>query len=104
MIASLPLPGVPDVVMHDPDLRRLYVAAEDGPLVVFFSDQNGIREVTRGTAGPNAHSVAVDPVTHHIYLPLANVGGHPVLRELSLDVPEGLSRTAAPTIGPKEGA
>ena len=31
---------------------------------------------------PRAHSVAVDPATHRVYLPLANVGGHPVLRVL----------------------
>src|SRR5205807_2610675 len=29
-----------------------------------------------------AHTVAVDPTTHRVYLPLANVSGHPVLRVL----------------------
>ena len=29
VLASLPLPGVPDVVMHDAEIRRLYVAVRD---------------------------------------------------------------------------
>jgi hypothetical protein len=33
--------------------------------------------------GPNAHTVAVDPVSHRVYFPLANVGGHPVLRVMN---------------------
>jgi hypothetical protein len=30
----------------------------------------------------------VDPETHHAYLPLQNVGGRPVLREIALE-PQG---------------
>ena len=59
------------------------------PLVVFGVDEAGVREIARDTVGPNAHSVVVDPETHHIYLPLANVGGQPVLRELVLETPAG---------------
>jgi hypothetical protein len=61
------------------------VAAEDGVLTVLARDAGGVREIARGSAGPNAHSVAVDPETHHIYLPLMNVGGRPVLRELAVE-------------------
>src|SRR5258706_11925483 len=32
---------------------------------------------------PKAHSVAVDPRTHRVYLPLANIGGRPVLPVLT---------------------
>jgi hypothetical protein len=32
--------------------------------------------------GPNAHVVAVDQDTGHIYVPIANLGGVPVLREI----------------------
>ena len=28
---------------------------------------------------PHAHTVAVDPLTHRVYLPLENLGGHPVM-------------------------
>jgi YVTN family beta-propeller protein len=77
----------PDVLAYDPSQGQLYVAAESGPLVVFVSDDAGVREIARDTVGPNAHSVAVDPQTHHIYLPLTNVNGQPVLRELVLETP-----------------
>jgi YVTN family beta-propeller protein len=72
----------PDVLALDPGLDRLYVASESGTLTVL--DVSGtVRRVAQGYAGPNAHSVAVDPQTHVVYLPLTDVGGHPVLRELA---------------------
>src|SRR5204863_7508146 len=71
----------PDVLAFDPAVGQLYVAAESGPLTVFISEDAGVREVARDTVGPNAHSVAVDPETHHIYVPLADVGGPPVRRQ-----------------------
>ena len=74
----------PDVLALDPDLHRVYVAAESGPLTVLSDDGGIVREVLKGDAGPNAHSVAVDPETHHIYLPLQNLNGHPVLREMTV--------------------
>lgn len=73
----------PDVLALDPGRNRLYVAAESGSLTVLDAGGPSPRVVTRGSAGPDAHSVAVDPETHIIYLPLTNVGGHPVLRELA---------------------
>lgn len=72
----------PDVLALDPGLRRLYVASESGVVTVF--DVGGtVRQLAKGSAGPNAHSVAVDRNTHLVYLPLTDVGGHPVLRELA---------------------
>jgi DNA-binding beta-propeller fold protein YncE len=72
----------PDVMALDPGLHRLYVASESGVVSVF--DVGGVlRGVASGNAGPDAHSVAVDPETHLVYLPLTDVGGHPVLRELA---------------------
>jgi len=72
----------PDVLAFDPGLHRLYVASESGTITVL--DISGRpRTVAQGYAGPNAHSVAVDPDTRIVYLPLTDVGGHPVLRELA---------------------
>lgn len=71
----------PDVVAFDPGLGRLYVAAESGVLAV-FEERNGSLVQLGWYKAPRAHSVAVDPVTHRIYLPLADVGGHPMLRVL----------------------
>jgi YVTN family beta-propeller protein len=74
---------VPDVLALDPGLGRLYVAAERGPLAVFAVDGATIQRLADGNAGPDAHSVAVDPATHELFLPLHDLGGKPVLRILA---------------------
>jgi YVTN family beta-propeller protein len=79
---SLNVGSRPDVLALDTGLGRLYVAAKSGTVSVI--DVNGVtlRKIAEGNGGPDAHSVAVDPVSHAIFLPLTSVGGHPVLREL----------------------
>jgi DNA-binding beta-propeller fold protein YncE len=77
----------PDVLAVDSQLHIVYVAAENGPLAVFASDANGVTRIAFQSAGPNAHSVAVAPDTHHVFLPLTNVNGHPTLREMALQLP-----------------
>lgn len=71
----------PDVVAWDPGWRRLYVASESGVLSEFSAAGDSLLAVGELRA-PHAHSVAVDSRTHRVYLPLENVGGHPVLRVL----------------------
>lgn len=71
----------PDVLALDPGLHRLYVASESG-IPTVFNVAGTVRSLAEGSAEPNAHSVAVDPDSHLIHLPLTDVGGHPVLREL----------------------
>lgn len=70
----------PDVLALDPALGRLYVAAESGVVSVFHVEGAQLQKVTEGRVAPSAHTVAVDPATHRIYLPLENVAGKPVLR------------------------
>ena len=71
----------PDVLAIDPGLGRLYVAAEDGVVCIFdIGHGEAVPRVGQGLVAPGAHSVAVDPRTHHVLFPLENVGGHPVLR------------------------
>jgi DNA-binding beta-propeller fold protein YncE len=71
----------PDVLAFDPRLQRLYVASESG-VVTAFSELAGRLKVLGTYTAPGAHSVAVNPVTHEVYLPLATIGGRPVLRIL----------------------
>jgi len=78
----LPVGSDPDVLAFDPELKRLYVAAESG-VVAVFEERDGSLVQLGWYRAPKAHSVAVDPATHRVYLPLANVGGHPVLRVLT---------------------
>ena len=65
----------------DPAWRRLYVASESG-VVSVFAVQRAVLQRLEELRIPHAHSVAVDPRTHRVYLPLENLGGHPVLRIL----------------------
>lgn len=74
----------PDVVAFDPGLRRLYVASESGVVTVLQESDRGLDRLGEYRA-PSAHSVAVDPSSHRVYLPLEKVRGRPVLRILAPD-------------------
>ncbi len=78
---------VPDVLAFDAPRRILFVAAENGPLTALFETDTGLKPLAQRDVGPNAHAVAVDPESGHVYVPLANFGGQPVLRELSVAAP-----------------
>jgi DNA-binding beta-propeller fold protein YncE len=67
VVASLPLPGVPDVVMHDADLRRLYVAVgEPGRVCAFASDSLEHVETVETERG--AHTIGWDPDSRCLYV------------------------------------
>jgi len=70
----------PDVLAFDKGLGRLYVSAESGIVAVFDERDGKLEKVGEGLFAPNAHSVAVNSLTHRVYFPLQNVGGKPVLR------------------------
>ena len=72
----------PDVLAWDPTWRRLYVASESGVVSSFVADGATLYPVGEIRAA-HAHTVAVDPRTHRVYLPLEDVAGHPVLRILT---------------------
>ena len=72
----------PDVLAWDAAWRRLYVASESGVLSSFVADGPALHAAGEIRA-PHAHTVAVDPRTHRVYLPLENVDGHPLLRILT---------------------
>src|SRR5437763_3892654 len=77
----LPIGSDPDVLAFDPTLGQLYVAAESG-VVAVFEERDGSLVQLGWYRAPKAHSVAVDPATHRVYLPLADVSGRPALRVL----------------------
>ena len=70
----------PDVLAFDAALGRLYVATESDVVSVFELSGRALSPLGDVHAGPDAHSVCVDPATHAVFLPLKNVGGRPVLR------------------------
>jgi DNA-binding beta-propeller fold protein YncE len=72
----------PDVLAYDAGAHRVYVAAESGWVSVF--DRSGGHLTPRGSAhlADGAHSLALDPATHHSYFPIATgTRGGPVLWE-----------------------
>lgn len=78
-IQHLKVADDPDVLAWDPGLRWLYVSAESGVLSAFWLD-GAMLEPVGEVKAPHAHTVSVDPRTHRVYLPLENIGGHPLLR------------------------
>ena len=79
---SVPVGRDPDVLAFDPGWQRLYVASEPG-LVSVFTEEGSTLVHNGDVQLPHAHSVAVDPRTHLVYLPLQDVDGRPVLRIMS---------------------
>ena len=83
VLGVLPLGHDPDVLADDPGLKRLYVASESGSLSVFdVAIPTMPRKLADVPVGPNAHSLAVDPATHRLYLPLRDLDGKAAIRIL----------------------
>ncbi|WP_238586298.1 YncE family protein [Rhodococcus rhodochrous] len=77
-----PVGQTPDVLAYDSGAHRLYVATESGVVSVFDRDEG--RTVAAGAAhlADGAHTLALDPITHHTYFPIPKgPDGNPVLWE-----------------------
>lgn len=70
----------PDVLAYDAGLALLYVASESGVVSQFNVSANSITKIGEGLVGPNAHTMAIEPLTHDVYFPLKETGKQPVLR------------------------
>jgi DNA-binding beta-propeller fold protein YncE len=79
IVQTLKVADGPDVLAWDAAWRRLYVATEGGVMAAFWLNGTALLPLGEVRA-PHAHTVAVDPRTHRVYLPLENIDGHPVLR------------------------
>jgi DNA-binding beta-propeller fold protein YncE len=80
VLASLPLPGVPDVVMHDRDLQRLYVAIGDPGVVCSFDTGRLVQLETVATEA-GAHTIGWDPDGRCLYVFCPGSGGAAVYEE-----------------------
>ena len=79
-LASLPLPGVPDVVMHDAEIRRLYVAVRD-PGVVCSFDSDRLEHLETVETETGAKTTGWDPDGRRLYVFCPESGGALVLEE-----------------------
>lgn len=75
-----PVGDVPDVLAFDSSRKLLFVASEAGVLSVFREKGRSLTKLTEGFVATEAHTVAVDPMTHRLFLPLQNIDGKPILR------------------------
>jgi DNA-binding beta-propeller fold protein YncE len=80
VVSEFAVAGRPDVLAYDAGLALLYVASESGAVYLFKVSDQRVSPVGEEKAGANAHTVAVDPATHEVYLPLKQAGKQPVLR------------------------
>jgi serine/threonine-protein kinase len=80
VLASVPLTGVPDVVWHDPDLGRLYVAIGD-PGVVCSFDSDCLEHVETVATEPGAHTLGWDTDRRVLYVFCPGSGGAAVFEE-----------------------
>jgi DNA-binding beta-propeller fold protein YncE len=71
----------PDVLVYDAGAHRVYVAGEDGWLSVFDHTTGSLTPLGTAHLAEGAHSLALDPATHHTYYPIPNGGSGPVLWE-----------------------
>ena len=58
------------MLAFDDSLRRLYVAAESGDVAIFAERAHSLVKLGQAPIAPFAHTVAVDPRTHLVYVPL----------------------------------
>jgi len=66
-LATVALSGPPDVIFLDPGLARCYVAVGD-PGVIDVIDVRAMRRIESTPTEPGAHTTALDPVRHLLYV------------------------------------
>ena len=74
-----PLEIKPDIITLDTQLHMVFVGCGVG-LAVFQEEGRNLKSLGYYTYGINMHTVAVNEVTHEMYLPLTRVGNRPELR------------------------
>jgi YVTN family beta-propeller protein len=74
VVAAQPIGGGPDSVAYDPQLRRLYSTGRSGVLVVVQQDSpDRYRTLDLIKLHYGAHTLALDPVTHRVYVGYASL-------------------------------
>jgi DNA-binding beta-propeller fold protein YncE len=79
-IAQFPVAEDPDVLAFDAQRQTLYVAGESGQVSEFKVSEGKVSKTGESFLAPDAHVVAIHPISHEIYFPLKDIGGKPVLR------------------------
>jgi DNA-binding beta-propeller fold protein YncE len=83
VVGTYPVGDEPDVLAMDSERDRLFVASESGVIAAFDVLGDSLVPLPKYEAA-HAHSIAVDPATHLVYVPLENLSGRPIMRILAL--------------------
>jgi DNA-binding beta-propeller fold protein YncE len=74
VVASLSIGGYPDSVAYDPEFRRIYATGMAGVMSVVQEDTpDSFRLLDTVHLHVGAHTLAVDPVTHRLYVAYASL-------------------------------
>ncbi|HTD18928.1 MAG TPA: hypothetical protein VK667_05285, partial [Ktedonobacteraceae bacterium] len=74
-----PVQVKPDILAFDRPLQILYVGSAVG-ISIFKEDGRQLKWLGNYSYGVNNHTLAVNEVTHEVYLPVPRLGNRPVLR------------------------
>ena len=78
IISVLKIGGGPDSVAFDPTLHRIYSAGKSGKLTVIQQEgPDAYRVLDEIRTHYGAHTLAVDPVSHKVYVGYASLLAHP---------------------------
>jgi DNA-binding beta-propeller fold protein YncE len=78
IITSVNIGGGPDVVAFDQTLHRIYSAGKTGQLTVIQQDgADAYRVLDEIHTHYGAHTLAIDPITHEVYVAYASLLAHP---------------------------
>jgi DNA-binding beta-propeller fold protein YncE len=73
-VASLEIGGGPDSVAYDASLQRIYAAGRSGKLTIVQQDsEDSYRVLEQVSTHYGAHTLAVDPVSHKVYVGYASL-------------------------------
>jgi DNA-binding beta-propeller fold protein YncE len=87
VIASLKIGGGPDSVAFDGTLHRIYSAGKAGRLTVIQQDDpNAYRVLDEIHTHYGAHTLALDPVSHRVFVGYASLFAHPRIGVFSPNV------------------
>jgi YVTN family beta-propeller protein len=80
IVASLPIGGLPDSVAYDPELRRIYTTGLAGVMSIVQEDApNTYRILDTVRLHYGAHTLAIDPATHRVYVAYLTLFARPRL-------------------------
>ena len=78
IVTSIKIDGGPDSAAFDPALHRIYSAGKSGKLTVIQQDgPDGYRVLAEIRTHYEAHTLAVDPVSHKVFVAYASLLARP---------------------------